>query len=96
MLHVDVIREIRRLLNDEDMSQRTIAARLGVSRGVVGQIASGCRGLYGRDRLGRWTIRHSPNSIPERCPGCGGQVYMPCRLCTIRAHLRATDPRRVA
>ncbi len=23
---------------------------------------------------------------PQRCPGCGGRVYLPCRLCIARAY----------
>jgi len=51
MLSWGMVREIRRLLHAEKMSQRKIATRLGVSRTVVGAIARGRRAeRYGRQR----------------------------------------------
>ena len=49
MLATATVREIDRLLKKGELSQRKIAAQLGVSRGIVGAIASGRRGLYGRN-----------------------------------------------
>jgi hypothetical protein len=104
MLHISVVREIRRLLAEEELSYRAIAEKLGVSRGVVGMIAGGRRGLYGRIGPSRLSITHSTAALPTRCPGCGGLVYLPCRLCRVRFELmierelpRLLDvPRRVA
>jgi predicted XRE-type DNA-binding protein len=80
-----VIREIDRLIQQGVLSQRQISARLGVSRGIVSAVASGRRGMYGKDSL----KIHSPcvpETIPTRCPGCGYRVYLPCIICSIRAH----------
>lgn len=85
MLQVAVVREIRRLLDERMLSQRDIAARLGVSRGTVWRIASGRRGLHGGDDVIRFTKREATKSLPTRCAGCGGKVHMPCRLCRTRA-----------
>ena len=35
MLRIEVVLEIRRLLDESELSQRAIARQLGVSRGVV-------------------------------------------------------------
>ena len=84
MLPLATVQEIRRLLDEGQLSQRKIAAKLGVSRGTVGAIASGRRGLFGREPE---TDQPDPCSLdlpPERCPGCGGRVYKPCVLCITR------------
>ena len=104
MLHIEVIREIRQLLDDEELSQRAIAEKVGVSRGVVGQMASGRRGLYGRSMPPRYARFHDLPTRPERCSGCGGFVYLPCQLCRARRFkalhhelaLLVRGPRRVA
>jgi len=49
MLALAVVEEIERLLQEGTLSQRKIARRLNVSRGTVAAIASGQRGLYGRE-----------------------------------------------
>lgn len=89
MLHVAVVREIRRLLDQGQLSQRSIAARLGVSRGVVGQIAAGTRGLHGSGETIRMVKPAPIDALATRCPGCGGKVYAPCRLCRVRAFTRS-------
>jgi hypothetical protein len=83
MLQVNLIHEIDRLLQAGELSQREIAARLHVSRGTVGAIATGRRGLHGRQ-----TVRKRPPRalIARRCPDCGYRVYAPCRICTTRQH----------
>ena len=85
MILPTVIDEIRRLLREDRLSQREIARQIGVSRGTVSAIARGRR-PNGRDR--RPTVDDgfvTPTGLPERCPGCGGRVQMPCLLCYIRA-----------
>ena len=84
MLAAETVREIERLLAQEKISQRKIAELLGVSRGTVGAIASGKRPDY--DALFRQNDDEpdEPTGPPERCPGCGGLVYMPCLLCRLR------------
>jgi hypothetical protein len=86
MLSVTLVEEIDRLLQEGKLSQRKIAARLKVSRGTVGSIASGRRGLYGHEsQLAQEDpLRHE--GPPERCPHCGFRVYMPCLVCRIRAY----------
>ena len=91
MIAPSEVEEIKRLLAEKRLSQRKIAVRLGVSRGTVHAIARGKR----RDRPPREPERpRRPAGPPERCPGCGGQVYMPCLLCRARAvkERRAQQP----
>ena len=79
-----VILEIRSLLDEGEFSHRAIAEKVGVSRGVVNNIAGGRRGLrkhredYARQNLER------PQVAPQRCQCCGGLVYKPCLLCRAR------------
>ena len=98
MLASSMVKEIRRLLAEGNFSQRKIARLTGVSRGTIGAIASGKRPDYElRPRTDDEFER--PAGPPRRCPTCGGMVYMPCRLCTLRRQLatkkknRRMDPR---
>jgi len=86
MLHLSTVEEIRRLLEEGHLSQRKIALRLGVSRGIVGSIASGRRGLFGKSADDDCPHHTAENRPPERCPGCGAMVYKPCILCGARAY----------
>jgi hypothetical protein len=86
MLALSLVEEIERLLTEGTMSQRKIAKRLGISRGTVAAIASGRRGLYGRDEESDDHDPHVHLSPPERCPICGYLVYMPCLVCGAREH----------
>jgi transcriptional regulator with XRE-family HTH domain len=81
MLAPAMVNEVQRLLTDGELSQRQIARLTGVSRGTVGSIASGKRPDYETLRRSEETDWEEPAGPPERCPGCGGMVYMPCRLC---------------
>jgi hypothetical protein len=84
MLTTALVQEIDHLLREGELSQRQIAARLCVSRGTISAIASGRRGLYGKDpRALRMPIR---TSRPTRCPHCGYRVYLPCLICRVREH----------
>jgi hypothetical protein len=85
MLTTPLVNEIVRLLREGELSQRQIAVRLGVSRGTIGAIASGRRGLYGREQLQIYSPL-APTSPPTRCPRCGYRVYLPCLVCRIRDH----------
>jgi DNA-binding XRE family transcriptional regulator len=80
-----LVREIDRLLRAGELSQRQIAARLKVSRGTISAIASGRRGLYGKDPFQKYSPL-VPSSPPTRCPHCGYRVYLPCIICRIRQH----------
>lgn len=84
MIEPATIEEIQRLLGQGDVSQREIARRIGVSRGTVAAVA---RGEYPRTRPKTQIEDDTPSGPPQRCPGCGGNVYMPCRLCRVRAAL---------
>jgi hypothetical protein len=88
MLSAAVIREVIRLLDEEELSQRAIALRLDVSRGTVWAVAQGRRGLDFGDQRPRAAKRNASRHLPARCPGCGGFVFLPCRLCTTRAFAR--------
>jgi hypothetical protein len=86
-----MVEEIRRLLEEGELSQRKIATKLRVSRGTVSAIASGKRGIYGSEPDPEKPELHSLDLPPERCSGCGAMVYMPCVLCLAR---RYTQRRR--
>jgi len=83
MIAPAVVREIRGFLLVGILSQRKIAARVGVSRGTVNTIAQGRRPDYPLQRPENGFP--SPSGPPMRCPGCGGLVKMPCLLCYVRA-----------
>jgi transcriptional regulator with XRE-family HTH domain len=86
MITTTRVAEVRRLLAEEKLSQRKIAKLLGMSRGTVNTIAAG-----------KWRDRERCDEVmdvmgpPERCPSCGGMVYMPCRLCEVRKVATRTD-----
>ena len=88
MLPVATVEEICRLLEEGQLSQRKIADKLGVSRGTVGAIATGRRGLYGREPDPQQPNLYCPDVPPERCRGCGGMVYKPCALCRTRRYVQ--------
>ncbi len=80
-----LVAEVKRLLTQPGLSQRKVALLTGVSRASVSAIAAGRRPDYPQrcnpveddeDLL--------PSGPAERCPTCGGMVYMPCRLCRVR------------
>lgn len=83
MLPFPLVQEICRLLDEDELSQRKIAQKLGVSRGTVGALATGRRGLHGR---GDAEMDHACTT--KRCGTCGMLVIMPCVYC------RAMDYRR--
>ena len=78
---------MRSLLAAGGLSQRQIARRMGVSRGSVGAIASGRRPDYADRPAKTEDAWEQPSGPPERCPGCGGLVFMPCVLCAARKRL---------
>jgi len=86
MIALVMVEEIKRLLNVERLSQRSVSRQTGVSRGIVQAIASGRRPDYA-DR--QPADDFSPPQGPlRRCPTCGGKVLMPCLLCRVRAMRR--------
>ena len=101
MIDHTVIEEIRRLLRGKQYSQRTIALRLGVSRGTVNSIATGRRPDYAKgQKTGENDVDECdfilPTGLPRRCPRCGARVMMPCLACHVRAltaRVKADQPR---
>jgi hypothetical protein len=89
MLSAAVILEIRRLLDEDELSQRAIAAKLRVGRGTVSAVARGFRGLHGHTCWRRKWYDGPHDPLPTRCPSCGGMVYMPCLLCRARNYSHA-------
>jgi hypothetical protein len=87
MIAPEIVNEIRRLLAGENLSHRKIAAIVGVSRGTVGAIDSGTRPDYDAMLHEIGDGVDEPAGPPERCPGCGGLVYMHCILCKVRNHV---------
>ncbi len=80
MLHPQRIQAVERLLRAGKMSQRGIAAKLGISRGTVAKIAA-------RLMQTPQTPQNDPSDPApplSRCPGCGALVEMPCRACWVR------------
>ena len=81
------VAEIHRLLAEGRLSRRAVARAVGVSRNTVAAIALGRRPDY--ELLRRPADDEPPLGPPRRCPGCGGMVYLPCRLCRMRRRLAA-------
>jgi hypothetical protein len=88
MLSIDLVHEINRLLRTGELSQRQIAARLQVSRGTVGAIASGRRGLNGKEDADQVPKPKTTRQQSMRCRHCGYRVYPPCRICIAREDRR--------
>jgi len=95
MLALAKVREVERLLAEGELSQRKIAKATGVSRATISGIASGRRPDYElrmRARADKEVVE--PLGPIERCPTCGGRVYMPCRLCRVRK-VKVPEERRL-
>ncbi|MCI0491800.1 MAG: helix-turn-helix domain-containing protein [Planctomycetes bacterium] len=89
MLSTALVQEIDRLLKAGELPQRTIAERLGVSRGTVNAIARGHRGVHGREPIrDEVEVEHDlfHKTLMQRCPQCGYCVQMPCAICAARAY----------
>lgn len=94
MLAPTLVEQVQRLLDENVLSQRRIARSLDVSRGTVARIAAGERPDYDALRRARQSQASLLPAGPlERCPGCGGMVFMPCLLCRVEA-ITAASPRR--
>ncbi len=93
MIHPALIDEVRRLLAEGRLSQREIARQTQVSRGTVSLISRGRRPDYDtrEAELDDWPTRRGPM---VRCPGCGGWVQAPCRLCRVRGLKHVERERR--
>ena len=88
-----VAEKILRLLRTKKHSHREVAYIVGVSRGVVGNIARGKR--YDFIKRVRKYDKYAPllSTGPRlRCPTCGVMVFMPCRECEIKKIMADRDP----
>jgi hypothetical protein len=94
MLPLITIKEIRLLLEQGELSQRQIAEQLGISRGTVGAVANGKRGLHGITEDAK-EVGLGFEGTAVRCPGCGAHVFMPCLLCRART-MREAHERNIA
>jgi len=94
MIAPHIVEQVRQLLAEGELGQRTIARLTGVSRGTVHAIATGRRPDYDRRRKPRDDEAGllEPTGPLERCPGCGGMVEMPCRLCRARSAADRSPP----
>ena len=92
MIAPEIVLDIRRHLAEAKLSQRQIARLTGISRATIGAIASGRRPDYA-PRV-RDDEPERPQGPAVRCPGCGGRVYLPCRLCRVRAIKRRERERQ--
>ena len=72
------------LLAQDELSQRKIAKRLAVGRGVVSRIANGTRPNY-RGAAADSPVAPPPKPLLQRCPQCGALVQPPCLACRARA-----------
>lgn len=91
MLRQSIVDEVVELI-DEGMSYRQIALRVGVSRGVVGNIASGTRHTQGRSdaaKSGNYEYVPVAKTVVARCRKCGVRVAMPCVKCKADAYRNA-------
>jgi hypothetical protein len=75
---------VRRLLAEGKLSRRAIARVTGVGRSTIAEIAAGRRRDRAPAQAEEWDLFPEASAVSERCPGCGGRVYMPCRLCYVR------------
>ena len=87
MLSLGLVREVERLLAEKQLSQRKIAILLGVSRGAVGAIAAGRRGIWGKESA-TGEQADVADLLPDRCRSCGFLVLMPCVVCQARDYRR--------
>jgi len=84
MIKTEVVKEIERLLREENLSQRKIARLTGVARGTIATIAAGRRPDYEQLRLEREDTLPEPDGPLRRCFRCGALVQLPCMACHIR------------
>ncbi len=72
------------LLAEDALSQRAIAKRLQVGRGVVAGIANGTRPDYNALRRAAAPAPPTAEQPWQRCPQCGAMVQLPCLACHTR------------
>jgi DNA-binding CsgD family transcriptional regulator len=96
MISPQIIAEAARLLLTRELSQRQIAARLGISRGTVLAISRQRRPLnlhrvvHAAHASSKQQRRYAERvtlhaaQLPERCPECRNLVLLPCQACASR------------
>jgi len=94
MLKASIVHQIRQLLDEKRLSQRKIAGEMGVSRTTVQAIAQGRHARDRRESLDEDSAFQEPAGPLQRCPTCGGLVYMPCLLCHVRRLQQKQKARR--
>ena len=87
MIEPHLVEQVEQLLAKGKLSHRKIARFTGVSRGTIGAIATGRRCIQPRPTWPWEEEPMVPDVPPQRCPQCGGMVYMPCRLCRTRKEM---------
>jgi len=79
------VQVIQSMLADDRISQREIARRLHVGRGVVAGIANGTRPDYRASQQDAESAESSPEQPVQRCGRCGAMVQLPCLACRTRS-----------
>ena len=67
------------------MGRNPDALRVAVKRGYPSKKKRSRTGLKGKDEKqdAAYVIKDYDIERKERCPGCGGMVYMPCVRCQV-------------
>lgn len=85
---VQLVKELRAT----GRSQREISRETGIARETVRGIVNGKRPHYAKDQA-ESGVADNENALRlfegkvDRCPTCGGRVYIPCLACQLRARL---------
>jgi hypothetical protein len=93
MISVALEKRVRSLLAEGTLSQRSIARLTGLSRSSIGGIARGNRRAFIAAGVDDGVKFFSTSQSPQRCPECGGLVYMPCHACRIRGYVSLSSNR---
>jgi len=89
MLPLVVVQEVRRLLDERELSQRKIASKLKISRGTIGAIASGRRGMYGREPdLGKPNCRLSAAEDAARRSTSRAYCAVPASIWCVKSYCK--------
>ena len=83
MLKPYQVEEVRQL-HAQGLSRRAIARKTGRARVTVDRILNDLRPDYEVTRPNRRQTDDIFDGPPVRCPGCGGNVFMPCVVCRDR------------
>lgn len=83
MLQSEQVKWVEQLLA-QGHSQRQVSRITGIARNTVARIASGHRPDFEAIRQMKKEERRTRRGKPQRCPGCGHRVYLPCLICRNR------------